>query len=170
MFRETLTGGSTFAAIFITPGNGTLMEGRSTKGGATSSTRGPATKAPYWVRLIRAGSLLTSYTSADGVKWTSVAQYEVPMATQVNVGLAVTSHASGTLSTARFNNVVIAGPLSVSVAPTFANLAPGASQQFAATVLGASNTAVTWQVNGVAGGSSTTGTVGPTGCTLRPLR
>ncbi|MDT7543178.1 MAG: hypothetical protein QOE33_3082 [Acidobacteriota bacterium] len=39
----------------------------------------------------------------------------------------------------------------------------GGGRQFTATVSGASNTAVTWTVNGIAGGSATTGTIDSTG-------
>src|SRR5256884_732352 len=42
------------------------------------------------------------------------------------------------------------------------------SQQFTATVTGSSNTAVTWEVNGVTGGNSTTGTVSTSGLYTAP--
>jgi hypothetical protein len=53
--------------------------------------------------------------------------------------------------------------ITVSVSPPTVNVALGAQTQFTATVSGTSNTAVTWQVNGVAGGSSTTGTISSSG-------
>jgi uncharacterized protein (DUF1800 family) len=49
--------------------------------------------------------------------------------------------------------------VAVKVSPATAQVRDGGSQQFSATVTGSSNTAVTWSVNGVAGGNSTTGTV-----------
>ena len=51
----------------------------------------------------------------------------------------------------------------VRVNPPAASLFPGQTQQFTATVTGLSNTAVTWNVNGVAGGDATHGTVDATG-------
>jgi hypothetical protein len=51
----------------------------------------------------------------------------------------------------------------VTVAPSSSSVRVGAAQQFVATVTGASNTAVTWSVNGVAGGSSSTGTINSAG-------
>src|SRR5271168_2270075 len=44
----------------------------------------------------------------------------------------------------------------------------GTTAQFTATVTGASSSAVTWQVNGVAGGSSTTGTISTSGLYTAP--
>jgi hypothetical protein len=52
--------------------------------------------------------------------------------------------------------------VSVTISPSVVTLATSATQSFTATVIGSTNTAVTWQVNGVAGGNSTTGQVSTT--------
>jgi len=52
--------------------------------------------------------------------------------------------------------------VSVTISPTTATLATLATQPFTATVSGSTNTAVTWQVNGVSGGNSTAGLVSTT--------
>ncbi len=44
----------------------------------------------------------------------------------------------------------------------------GTTAQFTATVTGASSSAVTWQVNGVTGGSTSTGTISTTGLYTAP--
>src|SRR5579885_1851540 len=49
------------------------------------------------------------------------------------------------------------------VTPATATLAPGATQQFQTAVSGAANTAVVWQVNGVAGGAAQSGTISASG-------
>ena len=46
--------------------------------------------------------------------------------------------------------------LTITVSPTTANVATSQNLQFTSTVTNASNTAVTWEVNGVVGGNSTT--------------
>jgi uncharacterized protein (DUF1800 family) len=51
----------------------------------------------------------------------------------------------------------------VTVTPATANVRAGDAQQFSAMVNGSTSTAVTWEVNGVAGGNSTTGTIDTTG-------
>jgi hypothetical protein len=56
----------------------------------------------------------------------------------------------------------------VTVSPPSASLFPGQTQQFTATVTGLSSTAVTWNVNGVAGGDVTHGTVDATGLYTAP--
>jgi len=54
-------------------------------------------------------------------------------------------------------------PVAVAVSPGTATVALGGTQQFSATVTGASNTAVTWEVGSVVGGNSTLGTISSTG-------
>ena len=57
---------------------------------------------------------------------------------------------------------VAVGQVAVSISPSLATLATLATQQFTATVTGTTNTAVTWQVNGVSGGNSTVGVISTT--------
>src|SRR3974390_1142034 len=59
-------------------------------------------------------------------------------------------------------------PPSISVSPSPAFVASGGPQQFTSTVTNESNKAVTWQVNGVAGGSAATGTITTTGLYTAP--
>jgi hypothetical protein len=60
---------------------------------------------------------------------------------------------------------------SVTVTPNPVSLAPGATQQFAASVQGNGSytSGVTWSVNGVAGGSVTVGTISSTGLYITPF-
>ena len=58
--------------------------------------------------------------------------------------------------------------VTVAVSPTSASVQLGASRSFQATVSGSANTAVTWSVNGVAGGSSTVGTISSAGLYTAP--
>ena len=57
------------------------------------------------------------------------------------------------------NSVVVAGAAATRL---------GATTQFAATVTGTSNSAVVWQVNGVAGGAAATGTISASGLYTAP--
>jgi hypothetical protein len=56
----------------------------------------------------------------------------------------------------------LSAQVSVSISPSLATMATLATQSFTATVSGSSNTAVTWQVNGISGGNSTAGLVSTT--------
>jgi regulation of enolase protein 1 (concanavalin A-like superfamily) len=108
MIRETLNANSTHAMTILTPAQGVSFQRRKTTGGASSETTTTGLAAPYWIRLVRAGDLFTSYRSSDGVTWTSIGSETIAMNTEVYMGLAVTSHADGTLCTATFDNVSFA--------------------------------------------------------------
>ena len=56
----------------------------------------------------------------------------------------------------------------VTVAPIDSSTPAGTTVQFTATVTGTTNTAVTWSVNGVAGGNSTVGTISTAGLYTAP--
>lgn len=56
----------------------------------------------------------------------------------------------------------------VAVSPATANVQEGGTQQFTATVTNSSDMAVTWQVNGVAGGNSAVGTITSNGLYTAP--
>jgi hypothetical protein len=60
------------------------------------------------------------------------------------------------------------GNVGIVVSPSTAMIAPGATQQFTATVQGPTNTAVSWSVNGVAGGNATVGTITDQGLYTAP--
>jgi hypothetical protein len=60
------------------------------------------------------------------------------------------------------------GNVTVSLQPASPTLSTFGKQAFTATVSGSSNTAVTWQVNGMTGGSVTTGTISTSGAYSAP--
>jgi regulation of enolase protein 1 (concanavalin A-like superfamily) len=171
MFREALTATSSFAAVVIAYNNPPLIEARIGTGASAVAISGTTGKAPYWVRLTRAGNVFSGYLSPNGTTWTPVGTYTVPMASRLRIGLAVTSHANGAVNTAVFDSVSITAPAPapvVTVAPSMATVTLGATQQFTATVTNASNTGVTWQVNGVTGGSAATGKISLAGLYTAP--
>ncbi len=59
-------------------------------------------------------------------------------------------------------------PVSVSISPTTATAGVGSTVQFTSTVSNTANTAVNWQVNDVAGGNSTVGTISASGLYTAP--
>jgi len=65
--------------------------------------------------------------------------------------------------------VCLTPPPPVAISPASVNLAAGGSQQFDATVNGTSSTAVTWEVNGIAGGNAATGTISAAGLYTAPV-
>jgi hypothetical protein len=136
MIRESLTGGSRHAFTAVTPGNGLAFQGRVTTGGASFTTAGPSGTAPYWVRIVRAGSTFTSYSSTTGTSWTATGSATISMAASVYIGLAVTSHNVAVLTTATLSNVVVTSgsstPPPSNVPPSVSVTAPASGATFTA--------------------------------------
>ncbi len=108
MIREGTGAGSKHAFMSLTPTNGSRLRSRTTASGTTTqNTNNDGAAAPYWVRLVRSGNTFTGYRSTNGSTWTQVASVNITMNTSVQIGLAVSSHADGTLSTATFSNVTV---------------------------------------------------------------
>jgi choice-of-anchor C domain-containing protein len=61
------------------------------------------------------------------------------------------------------------GPLAVAVFPSSATVITAGTQRFIAIVNNSSNTAVTWSVDGIAGGNATVGTIDASGTYTAPL-
>jgi len=80
-----------------------------------------AVTLPHWIKLEREGSLITAYHSVDGVSWVLQPDTENPVSylssnprtihmwETVHIGLALTSHASGTATSAVFSNIQVTG-------------------------------------------------------------
>ena len=107
MIRETLDARSTHAAMFVSAGKGLAFQRRPATGGISTHTGRGLAAAPRWVRLVRAGNTFRAYESTDGSSWTLVGSDTIAMGDTVYVGLAVTSHADGTLCQATFDDVVV---------------------------------------------------------------
>ncbi len=108
MMRENLLAASKHALVLLTSGNGTSFQSRAATGGATTSvTPQDGAQPPRWLKLVRQGSTLTGYQSANGTAWTLVGTASLVLPSQLYVGLAVSSHDPALLSTATFAQVQI---------------------------------------------------------------
>jgi regulation of enolase protein 1 (concanavalin A-like superfamily) len=87
------------------------------------------------VKLVRAGNSISAYISANGGTWTPVATTTLNTGAAVFIGLAVTSHANGTLCGTSFDNVVVSGS-SGNIPPTVTMTSPaeGATAVAPATI------------------------------------
>ena len=63
---------------------------------------------------------------------------------------------------------IVAAAVSINVSPSSASVRVKQTRQFTASVQGTANTAVSWKVNGIAGGNSTVGTISSTGLYKAP--
>ncbi|HZS48235.1 MAG TPA: DUF1800 family protein [Blastocatellia bacterium] len=104
--------------------------------------------------------LTTSFVSASKLTATGIA---TPAGSS---NITVKNPGGLTSSPALVINVII--PISVAVSPTSTTVPVSGTQQFAATVTGNANQAVTWQVNGITGGDPANGLISATGLYTAP--
>jgi hypothetical protein len=116
MIRETLDAGSKHAFACITPAYGVASQGRPDTGAASFNYNQTGVASPYWVKLERSISgLFTVSHSANGTSFqpvTGAVTQTIPMASNVYIGLAVTSHDAALTCRAVFSNVTTTGNVS----------------------------------------------------------
>ncbi len=101
-------------------GGGIYNVYRTTSGGSESYTNaGISASAPYWLKLVRSGSSFTTWRSSDGENWVQVGSSQsISMATNVYVGLSVSSGSTSSTYTATFDNVSLSSSASAAPAIT----------------------------------------------------
>ena len=109
MARETLATNSRFAGAFATPTiSGSFFAHRFVTGGLTTNVGSfPATYPNTWLRLKRAGTVLTGYASFDGALWTPLGSIAWPVATApatVYLGMALSGANPAALATSGFRD------------------------------------------------------------------
>src|SRR6266536_588897 len=108
MARESLTGGSRYAAAFATPSvSGCLFQFRTFNSGQTTNTGSfPVTYPNTWLRLKRAGNVFTGYASPDNVNWAQLGSFNLSPAPTgpMFVGLVATSRNTNQTLTAQFRD------------------------------------------------------------------
>jgi hypothetical protein len=113
MIRESLNPDSAHAFTAITPANGVAAQCRPSTGGVSFNTNQTGITAPYWVKLERSisGSFTVSH-SANGTSWqavTGATPQNIPMGSNVYIGLALTAHDAALTCQAVFSNVTTTG-------------------------------------------------------------
>jgi hypothetical protein len=115
----------------------------------------------WQVNGVTGGSATYGTISTDGV-YTAPATVPSPATVQIAAVSTADSSASAT------NNLTVFTAITETLSPTSASVQTSNTQAFTATVTNTSNTAVTWEVNGVVGGSSTYGTISTSGVYTAP--
>jgi hypothetical protein len=85
---------------------------RMDEGGSASGNGGSIEDAagfPIWLKITRSGDDFTGAVSDDGSTWTDVGTTTLALTDPVLVGLAVTSHSTGDITTAVASNLTIDG-------------------------------------------------------------
>jgi autotransporter-associated beta strand protein len=112
MIRESLAANSKHVAMVTTATQGPQLISRSTTGGSSAIVSGTAAAfTPTWVRLVRAGNVITAARSVDGVSWTTVGTVTVSMSATVRIGLLASAQDATKINTARFTDVSLTGTL-----------------------------------------------------------
>jgi len=105
-YRDSNAAGSKNVGVYVRPDGQIAMQWRSSTNGASSwhGTLVGNTGFAKWVRLSKNGNSYTGAWSPNGTAWTDIRTVTVGMGNDNIGGLAVTSHANGTLATAEFTN------------------------------------------------------------------
>jgi regulation of enolase protein 1 (concanavalin A-like superfamily) len=107
MIRGSLSANSAHAFALVSAAGGAAFQRRTTSGNSSTHGDGPFASAPYWVRLVRAGTRVTAYGSPDGRSWTTMGDDTIALGATAYVGLAVTSHSNGVLAVSDISQVSI---------------------------------------------------------------
>jgi Concanavalin A-like lectin/glucanases superfamily len=113
--RKDLAGDAENAAVVVTASQGVVFQYRLEAEGAIERIARPGLGAPYWVRLVREGDVLTASCSADGVQWDPIgdrpgpSSVTIPMDGDVFIGLVVASDAWYYPTSAEFSSVSVTG-------------------------------------------------------------
>ena len=120
MIRASLNANSAhaFALVSASTVKGTAFQRRRQSGGASTHTGGPSATAPYWVRLVRAGTNVTAYVSSNGTSWTSLGSDTIALGTSAYVGIATTSHNASSTTTAEVSHVILSSSSNASALPS----------------------------------------------------
>ena len=153
MIRASTNANSAHAFVAATPANGLAFQRRTTTGGSSTHTAQGSYVYPIWLKLTRSGSTFTGYKSTNGTSWTQIGTANITMSNQVYIGMAVTSHNNGVLSTAVFDNVQANGLGSQALTVNAGSDRSGPSKQ-AMTLTGAVSNAVSTQWTQVTGPST----------------
>ena len=111
MIRESLEPGSVHATMVVTPASGISFQRRTLTDDISYHTTTADIVAPYWVKIERdlAGNF-TASSSTNGTTWEMQGLPEnIPMGSNVYVGLALTSHDAALTSEAVLTNVTTTG-------------------------------------------------------------
>ncbi|MBN8249688.1 MAG: DUF1800 family protein, partial [Verrucomicrobia bacterium] len=148
----------TVTPAMVTTALGTSQSFAATVAGSTNTT------VTWSVNGVNGGSAANGTISTAG-RYTAPAT--MPASATVTVRATSAANPAG-YAQAVMTLVPPPPPVSVAVSPSSATVALGAVRTFTATVTGTNNTAVTWSVNGVSGGSATLGRITTAGVYTAP--
>ena len=149
---------STSPTVSLSPTTASIRVGQTQQ--FTATVKNTSNTVVTWeVNGVAGGDTTNGTVSTSGL-------YTAP--TSVPSPASVTVTAVSQADTAQAASATVTVTVPVSIFPTTSAIGPSATLQFTATVTVSTNTAVTWQVNGITGGNSTVGTISTTGLYTAP--
>jgi regulation of enolase protein 1 (concanavalin A-like superfamily) len=107
MIRGSLNANATHGSAVVSAAQGIHFQRRLTTGGTALTSAGPGGAAPIWLRVVRAGTVVTAYSSTNSTSWTTLGSETIGLGTTAYVGVAVTSHNPNMRTTAEVSAVTV---------------------------------------------------------------
>lgn len=148
--------------VSISPATATVQAGIGTQAFQATVSNASNTGVTWQVNGTTGGNATVGAISTSGL-------YTAPANVPSPATVAVTAISVADTSKSASAQVTISAPVAVAMTPASASLQAGSgTQSFTATVSNATNTVVTWSVNGVTGGNTTVGTIATSGLYTAP--
>jgi len=170
--KSALTAPASVSINLSLPSNTTLLPGQTAQFSASVSNA-TNTSVIWEVNNVVGGNSQVGTITNSGL-YTAPSTFPATAirnranATASSTTVTITAAAAANTSESANATVTLLPAPTVSLSPSNPSVFISATQQFTATVTNSSNTAVIWQVNGVTGGSSTTGTISVSGLYSAP--
>ncbi len=151
-------------SVAVSPGQAVLATSRGQQ--FTAAVRGTTNPGVQW----SAGGVPGGSTAAGII--TPSGLYTAPSLVPSSGYIVITATSLTDGSKSASASVQVVNPpstVAVSIYPIQVTMGAGQSQQFAATVSGTSNGAVTWEVDGIVSGDASVGTISATGLYTAPV-
>jgi hypothetical protein len=91
MLRQGTAANAPYAALYVKNGSCVFQSRASAGGAAVQNFVGSGATAPIWLKLVRRGTAVTGYRSADGRNWTYAGGATVTLSGTAKLGIAVSS-------------------------------------------------------------------------------
>ena len=108
MLRLSTDPAAPYYALLVTPGNGLVVQYRTTQGGSTNQIVVNSLTAPEYLQITRSGTTFTAAYSSDGSTWTTVGGSATVVAALTGTlldGMATTSHSQTALTGAVYDTL-----------------------------------------------------------------
>ena len=156
--------GPVVIGVSVSPASTNVQLGGVSKAFTATVTNASNTSVSWQVDGVAGGNSTVGTISEAGLY---LSPATMPSSSTVTV--TAVAAADTTKSDSAAVSLTSAAAIGVSVSPSSASVVAGSgTQAFTATVTNASNTAVTWKVNGTTGGNSTVGTISSSGLYTAP--